>query len=347
MDDMSKSVKSFWERPEGKTGYLFLALLMGAGLYGAWYLLPFLIIIATNTLHLLLLCGAIGTILFLVCDKRVRTLIGYMYKSLMRKLTGLVIEIDPIGILKNYASNLKEQLEVMQKSIGNLQGQIRKLRRIIEDNEEKRKHSLQLAGEAKKKDQKPAFILQSRQAGRLGKSNITLQALLTKMEMLDKVLKKMFETSQFLVQDLEGEIEVKSQERAAIQASYGAFTAAKKIIQGDGDQREIFDQTMEKLADDYAMKIGEIETFMEVSDGFIKSVDLENGIYEADALVELEKWEKKTDQLLLDNSGVEPMRVSTKSDATSKVRLAHSSEDDDTVPLEEADSSFDDLFNRK
>ena len=218
----------------------------------------------------------------------------------MRALTGLIIEIDPIGILRGYLSDLKDSRENMDQSIGNLEGQIRKLKQLITKNEEQRQHSLKLAQQAKNKaDMKSAFILQARQAGRLGKSNLTLQGLLNKMEGIKRFTVKLREASVFMIQDIDGEVEVKAQERAAIQAGYGAFTAAKKIIAGESDQKEIFDQAMEKLTDDYAMKMGELESFMEVSDGFLKTVDLENGVYEADALTQLEEWEKKSDQMLL------------------------------------------------
>jgi phage-related tail protein len=101
-----------------------------------------------------------------------------------------------------------------------------------------------------------------------------------------------------MVQDITNEVELKTKERDMLLAGWGAFTSAKKIMQGGDDEKAMFDMTMEKLADDYGMKMGEIETFMDVSKGFIDGVDLENGIYEADALAQLEAWEKKSQNIL-------------------------------------------------
>jgi hypothetical protein len=57
---------------------------------------------------------------------------------------------------------------------------------------------------------------------------------------------------------------------------------------------------MEYLAEDYAKKVGEIEDFMRVSEGFIASVDLEQGIFEEEALEQLnKKLDARTEQLLL------------------------------------------------
>ena len=47
--------KSFWEKPEGKTGMFFTLLLAGGGLYFLYKALPYLINIVENTLHLGLL----------------------------------------------------------------------------------------------------------------------------------------------------------------------------------------------------------------------------------------------------------------------------------------------------
>lgn len=299
MSDMEQAAKSFFKRPEGKTGVVFLVALLGAAGWGLYWALPFIIELLTNTIHAALLAGALAAILFVVLDKRVRTLVSYGFKSVMRFITGLIVEIDPIGILKGYAENLRKRLEDMRESMSQLNGQKKKLAEIIKKNENERQHSLALAKQAHERpDTKSAFILQSRQAGRLQKSNMTLQSLLNRMEAMSKVLKKMYEVAEFTSADIDSEVQVKTAERAAIKASYGAFTSARRIIQGDVDQKALFDQAMEHLADDYAMKVGEIELFMEMSDGFIKSVDLENGVYEQDALDQFEQWEKKADQLL-------------------------------------------------
>jgi hypothetical protein len=82
----------------------------------------------------------------------------------------------------------------------------------------------------------------------------------------------------------------------------------RNILSGDTDQKEMFDMALENLASDYAMKLGEIEEFMDASDGFIKSVDLENGVYEVEALSELAKWDNRMDKLL--EPGAPGVRVS-------------------------------------
>ena len=295
----TQGAKSFWKKPEGKTGMIVAGgVVVGGGilLYKA---LPFIITLLENTLYASLLGVAALVVTSPLWSSKMRALTSYMFRSAMRKVTGLFVEIDPIGILLNYVEDLKKSLRTMDGQIGNLRGQITGLERIIATNAAEAEKSLKLAGQAQKQGQKSAFVLQARKQGRLEQSNMTLQGLLNKMQALYKLMTKLRETSDVMVQDMESEVDVKTKERNAIRASYGAFTAALKVMRGDPDRRALFDQAMDHLADDYASKVGEIENFMDVSKGFIASVDLENGVFEEEALEKLNMLETRTEQFLL------------------------------------------------
>ena len=106
--------KSFWSRPEGTTGAIFgLAILAGVG-YLIASNITFLIGLAANTLTLALMIVALVALLYMVLDPKMRTLIWYMYKSVMRWVTGMFVTIDPIGILKNYIEDLEDNLAKMR-----------------------------------------------------------------------------------------------------------------------------------------------------------------------------------------------------------------------------------------
>ena len=56
---------------------------------------------------------------------------------------------------------------------------------------------------------------------------------------------------------------------------------------------------LEAIADDVHNKVGEMERFMDMSENFMNSIDLQNGIFEEEGLKMLEQWEAETDSLLL------------------------------------------------
>lgn len=293
------SPKSFWEKPEGKTGLVFIIGALAALGYGLYKLLPFLLSIATNTLALAGVLMVLGALIYMILDPKVRNLVFYIYKSIMRWITGIFVQIDPIGILETYIDELKNNLSKMDKQIGLLRAQMRKLKDIIDQNARDIQSNLSLASSAKKNDKEGLMILKTRKAGRLQDSNMRLEDLYKKMEILYRVLGKMYDSSEILLEDVIDQVQVKKQEREAIRTSHSAMKSAMNILSGNNDKKYMFDQAMEAIADDVSMKIGEMERFMDLSTNFMDSVDLQNGVFEEEGLQLLEKWEKEGVSLLL------------------------------------------------
>ena len=291
--------KSFWRRPEGITGALFL----GAVIIGSAVLVSSAIgaigAFLSTTAGLVISLLALGTIIFMALDSKARNLVWYMYKSVMRWVTGIFVQIDPIAILRSYVDDLKDNLKKMNRQINKLRGQMHKLKEMITNNQKAIASNLDLASKAKEKNKKAQMILKSRKAGRLKESNMKLEDLYRKMEVLYRVLSKMYENSEILMEDVQDQVMVKEQERKAIRASHSAIKSAMNIIKGDSDKRAMFDQAMEAIADDVSSKVGEMERFMEMSESFMQSVDLQNGVFEEEGLKMLEKWEKEGVSLLL------------------------------------------------
>ena len=291
--------KSFWQRPEGKLGAVVGAgLLAGAG----WLILSnigFLIGLTASVIGLVALLATLAALIYVLIDSRFRNLMFYMYKSVMRFVTGIFIQIDPIGVLRSYVDDLKSNLKKMDKQLANLRAQMRKLKNLITQNEQAIKSNLAMASEAKKQEKRNVMILKSRKAGRMQESNLKLSDLYKKMEILYRVLIKMFENSEILIEDVEDQVEVKKQERDAINASTSAMKSAANIIRGKGNKKEMFDRAMEHIADDVGAKVGEMERFMEISGNFMDSVDLQNGVFEEEGLKMLEKWEKEGVSMIL------------------------------------------------
>ncbi len=291
--------KSFWQRPEGTTGAIIgLGLIAGAGylLYSSGALIA---TILASTLYTGIMLMALAALVYMVLDPKMRNLVWYMYKSVMRWITGLFVQIDPIGILKSYVDDLKGNLRKMNKQIGILRGQMHKLNEIIKNNKREIESNLSLASKAKDKNKKAIMVLKSRKAGRLKESNMRLEDLYKKMEVLYRVLTKMYENSEVLLEDIKDQVMVKEQERKAIMASHSAMKSAMTVISGDKDKRAMFDMALEAIAEDVSQKVGEMERFMEMSSSFMDSVDLQNGVFEEEGLKMLEKWEKEGVSLIL------------------------------------------------
>ncbi len=291
MDSTEFKPKSFWKRPEGVTGAIVLGgIVIGGGILLAT-VLPLLVSLVQSTLGLVVTLLILGAVIYMALDPKMRNLVWYMYKSTMRWITGLFVKIDPIGILKNYVEDLKSNLTKMNQQINRLRGQMHKLKELMLNNQKEIQSNLEIASKAKQSNQQNVVILKSRKAGRLRESNMKYEDLYKKMEIMYRVLTKMYENSQIMQEDIADQVEVKEQERKAIHASNSAMRSAMSIIKGDKDKRAMFDQALEAVADDVSQKVGEMERFMELSDNFMRSIDLQNGVFEEEGLKMLEKWE--------------------------------------------------------
>ena len=337
--------KSFWSKPEGVTG----ALVLGGALIGGGILINTFIAgivgFLSTTIGLVVSILTLGVIIFMALDPKMRALVGYMYKSLMRWITGIFIEIDPIAILNSYVEELKGNLRKMNRQISQLRGQMHKLKEIILNNKKEITTNLSLANEAKKSNQKNQMILKSRKAGRLKDSNVKLEDLYRKMEVLYRVLGKMYENSEILAEDIEDQVMVKEQERKAIRASNSAMKSAISVIKGDADKRAIFDQALEAVADDVSQKVGEMERFMEMSENFMQSIDLQNGIFEEEGLKMLEKWEAESDSLLLGEAKMDILAEANAADADDVLELDHPIADPEPLVQRSSGNQYDNFFD--
>ena len=291
--------KSFWRRPEGVTGALILAgVLIGGGYLVATFTAVILTFLST-TPGMVVGLLTLGLIIFMAIDPKTRALFSYIYKSAMRWITGLFVQINPIIILKSYVDDLKENLRKMNRQISKLRGQMHVLKEMILNNQKEIKSNMAMASKAKETNKNAQMILKSRKAGRLKDSNIKLEDLYRKMEILYRVLGKMYENSSILVEDVQDQVMVKETERKALMAGHSAMKSAMNVIKGDNDKKAMFDAALEAIADDVSNKVGEMEQFMDMSESFMQSVDLQNGIFEEEGLKMLEKWEAQSTSLLL------------------------------------------------
>lgn len=319
--ELRVSSKSFLQRPEGKLGLAVSGLVLLAAGYSLLRALPALIALAENVLQLAMLCSVLALAFYLFADGKVRAFAAYLYKAFFRLLTGFFIEIDPLGILRQHIAELGGKLELMRSQLGNLNGQIRRVERLIAENNQLRDNALSLAhGTRGDPAQADASRLQARHAVKLEDSNTRLAAMQAQMQTLFRMLKKLSDTSELVLQDMQNTVDIKTRERSSMKAAYSAYRAALAILQGQSEGRDLYDRAMEFLNDDYARKLGEIEMFMDFSDGLIKAADLENLAYDARGTDRLDEWERRLSDSLLGPTA--PALLATTGAASYRPRVA-------------------------
>jgi len=304
--------KPWYKKPENVLVYGGLAALGWGALNVLDKVLPLLNRVLESLLYTSVLGVTLAIVGFLIVNGDLHRLMWFGYKSAMRWLTGLVIELDPIGIMKTYVGTLKNRLNEIRSGLADLRAQAMRLEGQIREKTASHERSMRMAQQAKARVDEAGMRIQvqlhARKAGRAEKSTLTFQGLLNKVKRHIAVMEKIEEASVFMIEDINDTIIEESEKRDAIHASYEAMSAAKRILAAD-KQREMYDMALESNVRDYYTKLGEITQFMEDSQHFIQTMDLENGMYEEEALQKLEAWEQRSATLMEGGSGNTKYRV--------------------------------------
>ena len=274
--------RSFWSRPEGVLGLTVLAGLAGAGLVYFNEIVKFLIEVATNTLHLAFLLGGLGLLIFLFTSRDIRTGVFFLFKTLMRKLTGVVIQLDPIAILKIYIDDLKKKRQKMQGQIDTLAGQLVKLNKKIADNNTEIKQKFAEANKASTMLDRPGMketaSLATIEGAGLQEMNEKLLPLQRNIKTVLAFMEKVNHSADYIIKETEIKVRLKEAEYKIVQEGSSALRTAVSIFKGDPDKKFYFDESMEYIQDDMSQKLGEMKRAMDLSMDFINSVDVQNGI---------------------------------------------------------------------
>jgi uncharacterized phage infection (PIP) family protein YhgE len=294
-----------------------------------------------NLLTLGLLGVGLFILVFLIMDPQVRNLAWYLYKSIMKGITGLFIQIDPVGIIETYVSHLRKQLENLEGQIETLSGAKRKLSDAIDRAKEELDDQLNLAKAGQKKGLSAAEIaVYTNQAGRLKARIEKYQSLLAKLDTLYQILGKMDKAAKVVILDKTNQVEDIKTQRQEMRTGFNAFRSAMSILAGDPDKKVLFDQAMESIQNDISMKAGAMERFIEESGEVMQAIDLQNGAFEEKGMKLLEKWETEGLPLLLTDGSekLNPLDQSRPVDA----KLVEVSKEASKT----SDNSYKDLLNK-
>ncbi|QKZ13588.1 prefoldin domain-containing protein [Spirosoma sp. KUDC1026] len=288
--------RSFWSRPEGMLGMIVLAGIAGFGLVYFNRIVEFLIRVTSNVLELSLLLGALGVLIFLFTSRDVRTAVFFLFKSLMRSITGTVIQLNPIAIMKIYIDDLKKKRQQMQGQIDTLAGQLVKLNKKINENNESIKQKFAEANKANSMSDRPGMREQAQLAtiegAGLQEMNEKLQPLQRNIKTVLAFMEKVNQSADYIIKETEIKVRLKETEYQIVKESSNALKTAVSIFKGDPDKKFYFDQSMEYIQDDMSQKLGEMKRAMDLSMDFINGVDIQNGVLSDKGVALLEAYNK-------------------------------------------------------
>jgi len=280
--------KSPWEKPGGTLAKVTLvAMIAGAG-YALYKFLPNLIALTQNLLTLTALVGVLALIFFLIMNDTSRNFFKNLYFVIMRKLTGLIVEIDPIAIVKGKIKDMKNRLVKIEEGITKMRGLHVKNEKALEANKRDLEESLKKLQILQKQNKMEESGLLQRHISQLDESVKKRTLNFEKSKQMIDILTKVKKSAEIKVKYTEEEIKLKEEDYELMKANHKALSSIKSLINPQTD--DAFDMAMEKMDTDITLYIGEMDEFLE--SGVIDDINLDNALSSVKSQAILDKYNK-------------------------------------------------------
>ena len=282
-----EKLRSYWNRPGGKFGVIAG---LGAAIAIGYFVIPILTKVVWNAVNFGIALAAAGILIYCLTHRTLRLSLYYFYEWLMRKLVGLVIQLDPFIIAEDYIRDMEEQREKLYKQTTEVEGQKEKIVLKISEKERELNKLMSTAQVAKEKNMMPELGNATRQIGRIHEYIKQLSPIRDNLGRIGDYLTGIHKNSKYLIEDARNELELKKDLYRSVTSGNKALTSALKIFKGDPEKKLLVEQSMEYLKDDIANKLANMKKAISYSADFMRSIDLDNATYEKDGLRMLEQY---------------------------------------------------------
>jgi phosphate uptake regulator len=280
-----QELKSYWSRPGGKFGVFFGLALIGAI---AYFVVPILTTIVWNTINFGIALVCLAIFVYVITHRKLRLSLFYFYEILMKKLVGIVIELDPFIIAEDYLGDMVEQREKLYKQSIEVDGQKEKINLKIKEKKSEISKLMSKAQVAKEQNMLPELGNATRQIGRLNEYIAQLTPIHDNLSRIGDYLTKIHKNSAYLIEDAKNELELKKDLYKSVTSGNQALSSALKIFKGDPEKKLLVEQSMEFLKEDIAVKLASMKKAISYSADFMQSIDLDNATYQKEGLKLLE-----------------------------------------------------------
>ncbi len=280
-----QELKSYWNRPGGKFGVFVGLAILGAI---AYFVVPILTTIVWNTINFGIALVCLALFVYAITHRKLRLSLFYFYEILMKKLVGVVIELDPFIIAEDYLGDMEEQREKLYKQSIDVDAQKEKINMKIKEKRDEINKLMSKAQVAKEKNMLPELGNATRQIGRLDEYIDQLTPIHENLSRIGDYLTKIHKNSAYLIEDAKNELELKKDLYKSVTSGNKALSSALKIFKGDPEKKLLVEQSMEFLKEDIAGKLASMKKAISYSADFMQSIDLDNATYEKEGLKLLE-----------------------------------------------------------
>ena len=274
--NVAKNTVSKWEKPGGTTGMIVLGVIVGAIAINITPIMNFIAAACASTLSAIGMAAALFLVLYCLFDPRIRNIGSTIYFMIMRKIEGLLVDYDPISIVKRKIMQMNNKIQEITDNMGKLRGLIDKSEKRIQDKKKQCDHDFQLLNKYKETGKAQDAAVYERQVTRLTEVIKNSEARLIQSKQWYEIMGKLKHQAELTVLDATNEVNERVEEWEMIKAQHKAFTSIVGIINGKDDQFSLFTRAMDHMADDISQKLGEMSFIIEETGGLMSKIDMDN-----------------------------------------------------------------------
>lgn len=326
------SAMDYLKTKEGKYAAGVGLVIGGVVLVKLPIVIAFLIGLATDGLHLIFLLAALGVVLSLLLSKSFWGAVGNFYRLMIRHTVGLMVELDPIGMQKNYLDSGREDKVRLDKAVEGVAGSKQGVEDRIKTNDDAIKENRgliaavdrTLAATTSQQERRKLGLDRERFVKEIGRRDASSENFRKTLAVIDQLYSKavdMQQVADFQLEDLAAQIENDEYEREGLLDAYKALGPLQKILQGEPEAVKNFNMAKEFTVKDNAKKLGAIKNFSLYSEKYLRTMNIRDSaavargekiLADLDEQLKLSKGETETVPAVIPTAQAEPISISRK-----------------------------------
>lgn len=249
----------------------------GIGL-GIWtFILPWVLYTLIGTAQVAAIIAVLFVFGMIVLDPRFRWMVGYLTQRLVGLLTSLVINTDPIGVMKARLRELKSTYEEFIERIGELRGSVEKALRDMEVYVNELQDAEGKLKAAQKRSPQPTALI-STFANTIDRRQKAIDRIKKEIDQgrnMISLLERYAERSEAYISDTSDNITFTERERKRLKTAFSAFASARKILKGQTVGADMYDEALDVASEQASAMVGEMKQFITESRSAIEGFELE------------------------------------------------------------------------
>jgi hypothetical protein len=257
---------------EKYTGAITAAGLLALLGYGAFKILPYLIVLLANTLYAGVLTIAVVALVYAAI--KLRSTAQLWFALFVRKIHGQMVESDPYGMVRYIIMQGKLKIADAKEKMGRLRGSIQRIKASIDKNKADIESHAEIARAAEKQKNLPMRDMHTRLMGNIDKAVQKLVLQYNMLVGLGQTLQKGIENGELIIQEQEANVEIEIQTNQDLAIGKSAAEDVVAAINGDPERKELFQMAMTSIATSSARMYGQIEQMTIDLQPLMESIEL-------------------------------------------------------------------------